>query len=243
MEVSQELARRRRSRRLWLGVALLVAVALFTIDTASGGRVTLIGFFAIPAFIVAAGAGRRETVVAVFACVALGLLAGVADDFFGSFQHLFRVGLGALAGLLAVRIATMRERAELIGRLDRDVGRALAESRELREATPRLLETVARELEWDAAALWELEGRDGGLVCVQTWQAPGTGLEGYQELRASCTSSRASGCRDACSRAESRHGWRTCARIPRLPVTTRPRAPASARAPHFPSPGRAACVA
>jgi PAS domain S-box-containing protein len=176
MEVSLELARRRRSRRLWLGTALLVAVSLFVIDTSTGGRVTLIGFFAIPPFIVAAGAGRRETTIAVSACVALALLAGVVDGFFGNFQHLFRVALVALAGLLAIRVAVMRERAELVSRLDRDVGRALAESRDVREATPRLLETVARQLGWDAAALWEVEGRDARLARVQAWQASGSPL-------------------------------------------------------------------
>ena len=172
MDVAQELARLRRSRRLWLGVALLVAIALFAIDTGTGGRVTLIGFFAVPPFIVAAGAGRRETGITVVACVVLALVAGIADGFFGSFQHLFRVTLGALAGLLAIRVAMARERAELVNRLDRDVGRALAESREVREATPRLLEVVTRELGWDAASLWELEGRDGKLARVQTWEAP-----------------------------------------------------------------------
>ena len=182
MEVSQELARRRRSRRVWLAIALLVALALFAIDTGTGGDVTLIGFFAIPPFIVAAGAGRRETAIAVVACVVLALLAGVVDGFFGSFQHLFRVGLVALAGLLAIRVAVSRERAELAGRLDRDVGRVLAESRELSEATPRLLETVARELGWDAATLWEVEGRDGSLTRVQEWSAPGPGSRDFQQF-------------------------------------------------------------
>ena len=176
MEVSQEHARRRRSRRLWLGSALLVALALFAIDTGTGGDVTLIGFFAIPPFIVAAGAGRRETAIAVVACVVLALLAGIADGFFGSFQHLFRVALGALAGLLAIRVAAMRERADLVSSLDRDVGRALAESRDVREATPRLLETVARECGWDAATLWEVEGREARLARVHAWQAPGAPL-------------------------------------------------------------------
>ena len=96
------------------------------------------------------------------------------DGFFGSFQHLFRVGLGALAGLLAIRVAVMRERADLVSSLDRDVGRVLAESRDVREATPRLLETVARELGWDAATLWEVEGPEAGLARVHAWQAPGT---------------------------------------------------------------------
>ena len=140
MEVSQEVARR-RSRRLWLAVGLLVALVLFAIDTGTGGRVTLIGFFAIPPFIVAAGAGRRETALAVVACVTLALLAGIADGFFGSFQHLFRVTLGALAGLLAIRVAMTRERAELVTRLDRDVGRALAESRDVARGDA----TVARD--------------------------------------------------------------------------------------------------
>ncbi|MGH2979660.1 MAG: PAS domain S-box protein [Solirubrobacterales bacterium] len=182
MEVSQEFARRRRSRMMWLAVALLVALALFAIDTGTGGRVTLIGFFAVPPFIVAAGAGRRETAAVVVVCVFLALLAGIIDGFFGSFQHLFRVALGALAGLLAIRVARARERAELVGRLDRDVGRVLAESRDLREATPRLLETVARELGWEAAALWEAEGRDGTLDRVQSWQAPGSRLEDFQQV-------------------------------------------------------------
>ena len=68
----------------------------------------------------------------------------------------------------------MRERADLVSSLDRDVGRVLAESRDVREATPRLLETVARELGWDAATLWEVEGREAGLARVHAWQAPGT---------------------------------------------------------------------
>ena len=157
---------------------MLVAVALFAIDTGTGGRITLIGFFAIPPFVVAAGAGRRETGVAVVACVVLALVAGVADGFFGDFQHLFRVGLVALAGVLAIRVASVRERAELVGRLDRDVGRALAESREVREATPRLLDVVTAELGWDGAALWELDGRDGTLTRVQTWEAAGSGWPG-----------------------------------------------------------------
>ena len=163
-----------------------MAVALFAIDTGTGRpRHADRASSPIPPFIVAAGAGRRETAIAVVACVVLALLAGIADGFFGSFQHLFRVGLGALAGLLAIRVAEVRERAELVGRLDRDVGRALAESRELREATPRLLETIARDLGWDAAALWEVEGRDGTLARVQAWQAPGYRLENFQQSAAS----------------------------------------------------------
>ena len=135
MEVSQELARRRRSRRLWLAHRRCWSHWRCSPSTpAPAADVTLIGFFAIPPFIVAAGAGRRETAMPSSLCVVLALLAGIVDGFFGSFQHLFRVALGALAGLLAIRVAVMRERAELVSSLDRDVGRALAESRDVREA-------------------------------------------------------------------------------------------------------------
>ena len=157
----------------------------------------------IPPFIVAAGAGRRETAIAVVASVVLALLAGIMDGFFGSFQHLFRVGLGALAGLLAIRVAVMRERADLVSSLDRDVGRVLAESREVREATPRLLETVARELGWDAATLWEVEGREGRTCprpCVAGTRNP---LALHERRRASTA---AWGFRGVCWPAASRRG-------------------------------------
>ena len=178
MEVSQELARRRRSRRVVAGCgALLVALVLFAIDTGTGGRRHADRFLRHPAVHRGGRGGTpRDGRSPSLACVVLALLAGIADGFFGSFQHLFRVGLGALAGLLAIRVAVMRERAELVTRLDRDVGRVLAESRDVTEATPRLLEIVARELGWDAAALWEVEGRDSTLARVHAWQRPGSPL-------------------------------------------------------------------
>jgi PAS domain S-box-containing protein len=181
MEGYEELARRQRSRRLWLGMGLVVGAILFVIDTGTRGDVTLIGIFAIVPFIVAMGAGRRETSWAAVAGVILAVTAGIVDGIFGEFQHVFRVALVALAGLLAVRMAVVRQRAEVVGRLERDVGRVLAESRDLREATPRLLETVARQLGWDAAALWEVETRDGALTRIHAWQRPGSRLEAFQD--------------------------------------------------------------
>ena len=121
MEGHEQLARRQRSRRLWLGTALAVGLALFAIDTGTRGAVTLIGIFAIVPFIVAMGAGRRETTAAAVAAVALAVTAGIVDGFFGEFQHAFRITLVALAGLLAIRMAVARERAEVVGRLERDV--------------------------------------------------------------------------------------------------------------------------
>ena len=176
-----EVGRRQRSRRLWLGTALAVGAILFAIDTGTRGDVTLIGIFAIVPFIAAMGAGRSETAAAAVAAVALAVVAGIVDGIIGEFQHFFRVVLVGLASMLAVRMAVIRERVEIVGRLERDVGRVLAESRDLREATPRLLETVARELRWDAAALWEVETRDGTLTRVQSWHPPESRLVGFQD--------------------------------------------------------------
>lgn len=181
MEAYEELAQRQRSRRLWLGTALAVGAALFAIDIGTRGDVTLIGIFAIVPFIVAMGAGRRETALAAVAAVILAVTAGIIDGIFGEFQHMFRIALVALAGLLAVRMAAIRERAEVVGRLERDVGRVLAESRDLREATPRLLETMANELDWDAAALWEVETRDGKLTRIHAWHRPDSPLAALEE--------------------------------------------------------------
>ena len=51
----------RRSKALWLALALGVAVALFVVDAVAAERADLIGLFAVPPFIAAFGVGRRPT--------------------------------------------------------------------------------------------------------------------------------------------------------------------------------------
>jgi PAS domain S-box-containing protein len=60
---------------------------------------------------------------------------------------------------------------------------ALAESASVSEAVPRLLEAVARGLEWEFGALW-MPSPNGGaetLRCVHSWAAPDTDAERFAE--------------------------------------------------------------
>jgi len=171
----------RRSKAFWLALAFGMAAALFVLDALAAERADLIGLFAVPPFIAAFGVGRRPTAAVAVLVVALALVAGWVDDFFGSFEHLLKTGLIAVSSLLAIRVAAIRERAELSSRLDSAVARALAETSALGNAGARVLEGVGEALEWDAAALWEVD-EAGTLRCTATWQAPDGRLARFDEF-------------------------------------------------------------
>ena len=184
MERKLDLMTPRRSEAFWLALAVGVMLVLFALDAATAAQANLIGLFAVPPFIAAVGTGRRETAAVAVLVVVLALVSGVVDDFFGSFEHLVKVGLLILAGLLATHVAMIRERAEVSSRLDNAVARALAETGRLDNAGSRILPAIAQALEWDAAALWEVEGNTGTLRCTSIWRAPHGRLERFDELSA-----------------------------------------------------------
>ena len=184
MERKLDLMTPRRSEAFWLALAVGVMALLFVLDAATAAQANLIGLFAVPPFIAAVGTGRTQTAAVAALAVVVGLVAGAVDDFFGSFEHLVKIGLLALAGLLATHVATIRERAEVSSRLDNAVARALAETGRLDNAGSRILPAIAQALEWDAAALWEAEGDTGTLRCTSTWRSPHGRLERFDELSA-----------------------------------------------------------
>ena len=99
------------------------------------------------------------------------------------------IGDGAAAG--GVVVAVLRDASTLI-RLERqlEVGRylaatlrvtaALTEARDADVAFRQLLPTLCAELDWDAATLWQPEGRGGPLVHSGTWTPPGTTVPALQ---------------------------------------------------------------
>ena len=182
MEERLDFMKPRRSEAFWVALALVVGVVLFALDAAAADQADLIGLFAVPPFIAAVGTGRRATTAVVGLMVVLALVAGVVDNFFGSFEHLLKSALIGLAGLLAIHVATIRRRAELSSRLDNAVARALAETGAHDPAGSRILSAVAQALEWDAAALWEVDGATGTLRCTSTWQSPDGRLQGFEEF-------------------------------------------------------------
>jgi hypothetical protein len=172
----------RRSEAFWLALAIVVALALFALDLATFSDTDLIGLFAVPPFIAAVGTGRLSTGAVAALCVALALVVGEVDDFFGSVEHLVKAGLVGLAGLLATQVATIRARAEVSSRLDSAVARALAETGRLENAGARILPAIAEALEWDAAAMWEVDVGGGPLRCSATWRAPSGRLGRFEEF-------------------------------------------------------------
>ena len=118
MEETYDLTAARRARRAWLALALASAVVLFALDAVTDQRANLIGLFAVPPFVAAFGAGRRETAGVAVLVVAMALISGALDDFFGSFDHLIKVLLVAAASGFAIRVAEVRERAEVASRLE-----------------------------------------------------------------------------------------------------------------------------
>ncbi|HZO60307.1 MAG TPA: PAS domain S-box protein [Solirubrobacterales bacterium] len=184
MDKRLELITPRRSKAFWLTLAIAVQAALFALDVATSTGSDLIGLFAVPPFIAAVGTGRLETAVVAVLAVLLSLVAGEVDNFFGSFEHLLKVGLVGLTGLLATHVAMIRERADVSSRLDAAVARALAETGRLDNAGVRILPAISQALEWDAAALWEVDAADGTLRCTATWQSQAGKLSRFGELSA-----------------------------------------------------------
>src|SRR5262245_428010 len=73
------------------------------------------------------------------------------------------------AALLFAREASQRRQAERRLATQGAVTRALAESRTMREAAPRILEAVCEHLGWEVAGLWQVDQQDGVLRAAEVW--------------------------------------------------------------------------
>jgi PAS domain S-box-containing protein len=144
----------------------------------------LVGVLVIAPLVAAAGEGVRRTAIVYVYSVILALVVGFPDHFFGSADHLGRVGTVAVGGGLALWIAHLRERRETdAARLAAQyaVARALSDSDTLEEAAPRLLEAIGGTLGWALGGAW-MVGEPGPLRCVATWEAPGVDPAGFDTL-------------------------------------------------------------
>jgi PAS domain S-box-containing protein len=101
----------RRGERLWFAASIAIATAIFTIDAITGHDLRLVGFLFAAPFAAAAGARPLLTAIAGAYAVALAVIVGVPDDFFGSLDHIGRVGVVALGGAMAVGLSLVRVRA------------------------------------------------------------------------------------------------------------------------------------
>ena len=209
---------RRRRRRRWFAAGIAAATAVFVLDAATAEKVvTLIALFAVPPFITAVGATRGQTLAVALFSIALTVPAGLIDGIFGDFEHVVKTGVVAVAALAAVRVAAVRDRAELGNALDYAVASALAESPTLSEATPRLLEGIGDLIGWQAGALWEIAPGGTTLRCIATWESPNR-----QSGSSTTSGARASSCPawafpESFGRAASRNGSTRSGHDERLP--------------------------
>jgi PAS domain S-box-containing protein len=174
----------RRHRVRWFAAGLVSATAVFVLDSLTADKVvTLIALFAVPPFIAAVGATRTQTLIVALYSSALTIPSGLIDGIFGDFEHILKTAVVVAAALAAVRVAAVREGAELASALDLAVANALAESPTLSEATPRLLEDIGGLLGWQAGSLWEIVPGETRIRCVSTWLAPRAALGNFEAFR------------------------------------------------------------
>ncbi|MBA5866381.1 MAG: PAS domain S-box protein [Nitrospira sp. CR1.3] len=74
---------------------------------------------------------------------------------------------------------TKRKRAEERLTVQYSVTRALAESRTLEEAVPKIIQAVGQNLEWDCGVFWRVDKVGGVLRCIDQWQQPSASLESF----------------------------------------------------------------
>jgi PAS domain S-box-containing protein len=155
---------------------------VFLLDVATSSEFVLISVLAVPPFVTAVGAGRTETLVVAMYSIVLAVVAGSIDELFGTFEYVLKVGVVGAAALFAVRVATVRSRAELGAALDFAVAHALATTSMLAEATPKLLDEIGALLGHRAGAIWELAPSEDKLICVEIRHAGNGALQRFAEL-------------------------------------------------------------
>lgn len=82
------------------------------------------------------------------------------------------MGVVAMTGLVLAAITTERYVGERRRMADYAVVQILADSPTLREAVPRILQTICETLDWDIGAVWMVNREDNMLDCLEIWQKP-----------------------------------------------------------------------
>jgi PAS domain S-box-containing protein len=86
------------------------------------------------------------------------------------------------AGLLFARDASQRRQAARRLTTQDAVTRALAESRTLHEAAPRILGAVCEHLGWDFGGLWQVDHQGEVLRCAEVWHRPSVCVPAFEEM-------------------------------------------------------------
>jgi PAS domain S-box-containing protein len=180
---SQTNTRAERFERGIFLLALTAVCAVAIVDVAIGDMAMIVKLLIIGPVIAAFGASSRHTgIVAVLALVVSVPLA-LANDAFGSTDHVTSVLAVGLVGGLAVGIAQLRsEREADSARLAVQYGlaRVLAEADSVERAAPDVLEAIGAPLHWELGHLFEVRPGEP-LRLVAGWRAPGVDAREFEE--------------------------------------------------------------
>jgi signal transduction histidine kinase/ActR/RegA family two-component response regulator len=82
------------------------------------------------------------------------------------------MGVVAITGLVLAAITTERSVGERHRMADYAIVQILSDSPTLREAVPRILQTICETLDWDIGTVWMVNSEDNMLHCLEVWQKP-----------------------------------------------------------------------
>jgi PAS domain S-box-containing protein len=85
-------------------------------------------------------------------------------------------------GVVVFQDITRRKKAERRLAAQYESTRVLSEAESLGQAGPRILETIATNLDWDFGVLWLVDARTQRLRCKTLWSRPGPDLSGFAEV-------------------------------------------------------------
>jgi|GEM_PF-3927740 len=84
--------------------------------------------------------------------------------------------------LVWAAIISERKRAEKRLAIQYAIGRTLAESTTLAEASPKILQSICENFHWDMGAIWRVDRTANHLQCVEIWAVPAIAREEFAAL-------------------------------------------------------------
>ena len=75
---------------------------------------------------------------------------------------------------------TLRHWAEQRRRLQEETARVLTDAASVVEARPKILESICEILDWKMGAVWDVDGAEGLLHCVEIWHTPDFDMADFQ---------------------------------------------------------------
>ena len=178
----------------FIPMALNTALALALI---SGGILAVRPERGLMAVVVSEGAGgvmaRRLLPAAIAIPAVVGWLRWVAQRH-GVLDHVMGLSLFVLANIVIFtgliwwnaasldRMDRARRRAARRQSVQYTATRVLAESPQLEDAVPKILEAICSGLGWSVGAMWWVDARADDLRCGAIWNRPGPWLDEFLEM-------------------------------------------------------------